>query len=292
MAVMRNDKLQRLLRNIVIDQRVCNWLWIFLKINYPQEHLGEFRSPAMRDNMANLIQVITENYSEHNLINNIEKIKENALLPKEEISWLSNEKRQTNFALNRITELNDGYHLHAIDNLTGSALFITTLDTWIAPLLQKKYILNQIKNEWGQISSSGPSFKWLDKDDPDEKLQIVWSIAKTKFQALAFLPTPRDKEGLIANLDNAGLNFSETVLLMQSAKRRWSQNKYRAKQTGKKQYNFMLPEKSIKKLDRIAERFNLKRTEVLEILLEMEEANGTHMKERTEFKKTILGRPN
>lgn len=67
---------------------------------------------------------------------------------------------------------------------------------------------------------------------------------------------------------------------MDSIKKRWSQNKYRAKDTGKKQYNFVLSDKAIKRLDKLADKHDLKRTQVLEILLKMEEEKGDYIPAR------------
>ncbi|MCY1556671.1 hypothetical protein D9M68_934400 [compost metagenome] len=47
--------------------------------------------------------------------------------------------------------------------------------------------------------------------------------------------------------------------------------------TGKKQYNFIMSEKAIKRLDKLAEKHDLKRTQVLEILLQMEEEKGAYI---------------
>ena len=49
--------------------------------------------------------------------------------------------------------------------------------------------------------------------------------------------------------------------------------KYRAKQNGKNQYNFILSDRAISRLDKLAKKHEIKRTEVLEILLKMEEEN-------------------
>ncbi len=74
---------------------------------------------------------------------------------------------------------------------------------------------------------------------------------------------------------------------MESIKKRWSQNKYRAKLTGKKQYNFILSEKAINRLDKLAGKYDLRRTEVLEILLQMEEEKGIYIPERKALTKLI-----
>ena len=74
---------------------------------------------------------------------------------------------------------------------------------------------------------------------------------------------------------------------MNSIKKRWSQNKYRAKSTGKKQCNFILSQKAIHCLEELAKKHDLKKTEILEILLKMEEEKGTYIPERIKILKGI-----
>lgn len=50
--------------------------------------------------------------------------------------------------------------------------------------------------------------------------------------------------------------------------------------TGKKQHNFILSDKAIKRLDKLADKHDLKRTQVLEILLKLEEEKGIYIPAR------------
>ncbi|MNC82874.1 hypothetical protein D3C75_1365720 [compost metagenome] len=50
--------------------------------------------------------------------------------------------------------------------------------------------------------------------------------------------------------------------------------------TGKKQYNFLLSDKAIKHLDKLAETYDLKRTQILEVLIKMEAEKGVYIPEK------------
>lgn len=78
-------------------------------------------------------------------------------------------------------------------------------------------------------------------------------------------------------LDFSIATHPEKIILIESIKKRWSQNKYRANQNGKNQYNFILSDRAINRLDKLAKKHEIKRTEVLEILLKMESENGEYI---------------
>ena len=65
-------------------------------------------------------------------------------------------------------------------------------------------------------------------------------------------------------------------MLTKKIKSRWSQNKYRNNLVGKKQYNFYLSEQAIESLDRLSEKNNKKRAEILELLIKMEDKEGLY----------------
>jgi len=129
------------------------------------------------------------------------------------------------------------------------------LDMWAIEKNQKSWIINQIKFEWEQHSSSDHIFKWFDSSDIEQRLETAWEITKRKFPLLTSQQnTPKEKDDFIILLDTQLITTPEKILLMESIKKRWSQNKYRAKLTGKKQYNFILIQMEEEKGIYISER--------------------------------------
>ncbi|WP_258023458.1 hypothetical protein [Pseudomonas aeruginosa] len=275
MAIHINDKLQRTFRGLNADSRFTTWLWFFIKFHSPQAYLGEFRSPGMRDRMAEVI-----NQDPHRA-DFIEAQSAISLLPAQSLQWITNDKRQNIFLIRKLAEKNGNNYLVSSANLTGRDLTIATIDTWQTDQTQKSALVSQIKWEWELHTSSDHMFKWFDDADEREKLNTAWEIAKNKYSSLLFQQTPfQEKNDFIIFFDSQFLTASDKTLLMESIKKRWSQNKYRAKMTGKKQYNFILSDKTIKRLDNLADKHNLKRTQVLDILLQMEEEKGIYIPER------------
>ncbi len=287
MANAINDRLQKTLNGLNVDSRLSTWLWLLLKSQTshavprkPEElkelvKLGELGSPGMRDRMADLIQ---------NTQGSAEFIEENSalfLLPEKDLEWITSNRRQNRFIVRKLIEKYDYQSIMPPTNLTDRHLTIAMLDMWAIEKKQKSWTINQIKLEWEQHSSSDHIFKWFDSSDIEQRLETAWEITKKKFPLLTFQQSaPKEKDDFIILLDTQIITTPEKILLMESIKKRWSQNKYRAKLTGKKQYNFILSDKTINRLDRLADKYDLKRTEVLEILIQMEEEKGIYISER------------
>lgn len=63
-------------------------------------------------------------------------------------------------------------------------------------------------------------------------------------------------------------------------RRLWRQKLRRKDAKGKKQYNFILSDKAIKRLDRFSKDHEISRARVLEILLLMEDEKDLYLKEQ------------
>ncbi|WP_369989570.1 hypothetical protein [Pseudomonas xanthosomatis] len=275
MAIRFNDKLQKTFNSFNADRRFTNWLWAFIRNKLQHIDLGELGSPGMRDRMAELI------ISQPGLKQSIENQKNSDLLPEQSFQWITNNKRQNAFLIRKLTEENRDNHVGAPENLAGRDLTIATIDLWQTGLIHKSAIANQLRSEWENHTKSDHLFKWFDGPDEKEKLNTAWEITKGKYSTFTFHQSqPQEKDDLIILLDSPLISTSDKILLMNSIKKRWSQNKYRAKMTGKKQYNFILSDKAIKRLDKLADKHDLKRTQVLEILLKMEEEEGVYIPAR------------
>lgn len=231
----------------------------------------------MRDRMAEAI------INQPGLKQSIENQKITDLLPEQSLQWITNNKRQNAFIIRKLTEKTGINYIGAPDNLTGRDLTIAAIDIWQTDKSQKSETINQIRSEWKIHTEPDHLFKWFDDLDEKEKLNTAWKITKDKYSFLVLHQNqPQEVEDLIIFLDTPSITTSEKVLLMDSIKKQWSKNKSRAKNkdAGKKQYNFILSQKTINRLDKLAEKHDLKRTQVLDILLKMEEEKGTYIPAR------------
>jgi hypothetical protein len=178
MAVRFNDKLQKTFNSLNADSRFATWLWLLIKSNRPDIYLGDFKSPGMRDLMAEAI------INQPELKQTIENQKSTDLLPEQSFQWITNNKRLNAFLIRKLTEKNGIYYTGGPDNLTGRDLTIAAIDTWQIDKIQKSVIVNQIRSEWEIHTASDHLFKWFDGPDEKEKLNTAWKITKAHYSYL------------------------------------------------------------------------------------------------------------
>jgi allophanate hydrolase subunit 1 len=84
-------------------------------------------------------------------------------------------------------------------------------------------------------------------------------------------------------------NFStiEKNALNSNARKIWNQKKAREEAKDSKQYNFILRNETIKKLDELAKKYYLSRSEIIESIIESEYKNRVHIEEKINRRKQI-----
>ncbi|MCY1462296.1 hypothetical protein D9M71_800570 [compost metagenome] len=87
--------------------------------------------------------------------------------------------------------------------------------------------------------------------------------------------------------DSANLIAEQKTLYIDKIKKRWSQQKYREGLIGKAQYNFVLSDKAIANLDKLANLHEISRAKILEVLLEMETEKNSYIPERIRILKLL-----
>lgn len=282
LAVTRNDNLAKTLSEINTDNRFTTWLWFYINNALQQPTLGDFDSFGMRDRMADVIK------NNPWLKQRIQTERFGFFVPKETISWIKNDKRQCHWITRKIAEQNGFQHITGITNLNYRDLAIATIDIWKTPLTDKSLIVTTIALEWGAQEKADKIFEWFYGPDEQSKLELAWEMASKTHQQLTTYQNPwQDTIEMIVAMDTQLPSFADKKLFIDSLKKRWSQNKYRAKATGKKQCNFILTETAIDRLQNLADKYELKRVQILEILLQMEEEKGIYIPERIKILKSI-----
>lgn len=274
MAVNHNDNLQREMPDISTNKRTSIWMWFFINSKYQTQLKNcEINSPGMRNQIAEAIK------NNPRIANEIKAFKSLCLLSETAIEWINDDYRQRIYIQKSII-MKVNYILPTTDNLTNREVSIATIDTLILThgANEKLALVNEIRQSWENTKKTDKAFEWFDGSDEEQKTQTAWQIIGKKHPEITsqHLP-PKTKNELLITLDFSTLTHPEKILLIDSIKKRWSQNKYRAKQNGKNQYNFILSDRAINRLDKLVEMHEIKRTEVLEILLKMESENGAYI---------------
>jgi hypothetical protein len=125
-------------------------------------------------------------------------------------------------------------------------------------------------------------FHWF-KDDKEsvQRCQLAWDWLRKHEQRLtARRPPANSYVELLIFFDQTELAEAERELIVQRIRRNWNRNQSQSKTQGKKQYNFVMSEKIVSLLDELAESHGLKRAKILELLIEMEFKNGSHLSGR------------
>lgn len=279
---IQQDQLHKVLGGTTIDDRFITWLWFFLRSLYPQSNLGEYKSFDMKNRMSDLIS------NNQNLVQTIEQHKKLYLLPSVMLRWITGDEIQHNWitkqvlnkgwAANRLIAQTEENNVAAPESLNDRDRVIAMIDIWSLDPFKKLDEINSLKNLWIQHKQKTQIYDWFTGADETQKLILAWDLTSKKHPSLTDTNLPfKNHHELLNFFDNTRLHEAEKTLLIDSIKKRWSQNQYRENMIGKKQYNFILSEKTIARLDKLADTFDLRRVEVLDILLKMEENEGCYL---------------
>lgn len=265
------------------NRRYDIWRWFLLTENNI-ELSGEISKPGMRAEMDRLIANDLE------LRKLIKDSKTKQFLPDELLEWVNEGKRQAEWLSSKFKT-----HTHFTDfmpaiapGLAGKDRFIANIDKWNISNLEKASFLSELKISWDEHKKGDKQFQWF--KDEEEKCSLAGKWIKNNIHLKEYhsfeIPayeSIENYEDLLTFFDHSKLDQYQKILYIEKIKKNWSQRKYREKLTGKAQYNFILSDKAIRRLDNLVDKYDLKRTEVLEILLQMEEEKELYIKEKKRF---------
>lgn len=225
--------------------------------------------------MADLIIQFPELHSE------IDRQKILMLLPDKNLEWVTQSKRQHDWIYRRIIEKSNYFPIDLPPNLTGRDLAISIIDIWPTNQQSKYTEVLELSSAWTAQEKADRAFQWFYDKDEEKKCELAWRVLGKKFPNITTTNNQfKNHEELLSFIDRNPPGDSDLELFIKIVKNQWSQKKYREKQTGKKQYNFILSDKAIKRLNKLADKYDMKRAQILEILLQMEDEKGIYIPER------------
>lgn len=268
-----NDELANILGDSRYSKRQDIWLWLTLN-NYGC-NLGslEQSGPNIRDKMANCLK------AHPHLINQVKLNQEKQLLPDDSFKWINEGKRQIAWLTFKLAEASGYMWLIKPSNLHGMDLLFSIIDGWQTDITHKQFTLSDTREKWEKHKKGDREFKWF--KDNNRKSTIAWEWLNKNTPSLVSTLNPFESyEDLLIFFDNTYLTHEQKTLYIEKIKKRWSQQTYRENLKGKAQYNFVLSDKAIANLDKLATLHEISRAKVLEILIEMEIKNNNHIPER------------
>ena len=275
MALHLDDALAKALGDTRLNARLDRWLWFYLNDLGADFDPNEFYGPAMRDRMADFIS--DKSWIEQQ----IAAEKSRLLLPDERLAWITKEDRLHKWLIQRIQKEIGITHLTPPPRLLGRDLVITMIDVWDTDASSKMAVLNDLEFSWSEHKKQDHIFRWFRDTDSAQRCTLAWEwLRKNEPTLTQFGPAIASYDELLKFFDRTRFSKDEKVLRIDAIKKRWSQQKYRENLTGKKQYNFMLSDKTISRLDELAKTYDLKRPQILEILIQMEAESGLYIPEK------------
>lgn len=292
MAIQDQDDIAALLGTPEQCTRVNNFVWISLcqagvapqlwqTTHCPQQQCCEIlrNYPALLGPLKNAVH--------------------SAWIPDRDFSWLTDSERQffwvqryiksamqhaqTNLPIGSAASLlfDDRIPHH----LTGSSRSIALVDYWasrtVGDMSLRRNAVLIMESAWRHQQNSDRRFDWLDGEGGDHRRIWFWEKLLHHLKMVPMdNPPPISHDTLLIIIDQLVIHPAELTLFNQKARGQFQQQQRRASSKGKRQCNFVLQERTISKLDSLARKFGITRTDVIEFLIQQEALNPVHTTER------------
>ena len=273
MALHLEDALSQLLGETEYSNRHDIWLWYTLLFYETRFNPNDYSDTGMRDKMARYLQTRTWRVDE------LLKERRKQLVHKRDIEWITEDRRVAEWMTREIQNSTGHSQLKNYFDLKEKDLPIAILDVWQRDITQKTNLLRDLEQRWKSHKTNDKVYAWF-KDD-DQKSQFAWDWLEKNSFVVTVGSTPFETfEDVLIFFDNANYSRDQEELYIGKIKKGWTQKKYRENLKGKAQYNFVLSDKAIESLEKLASCYEISRARLLEILIEMEAEKNDHIPER------------
>ncbi|HEK1827064.1 hypothetical protein [Pseudomonas aeruginosa] len=202
------------------------------------------------------------------------------LIPKKHFSWISESERQLSWIKRRLPRQMAAERIYS-PALSERDLLIATIDCAESPPRGKTSFLANLKRAWDEQQQLDQQLDWIKERNEREACLRVWEWLSKHLSNHVFPnPRPGSHQRLLQTLDTFTWPPLERAHCIATVRRLWRQKLRRQEAKGRKQYNFILSGKAIKRLDRFSKNLELSRARILEILLQMEDEKDLYLKEQ------------
>lgn len=148
-------------------------------------------------------------------------------------------------------------------------------------LEEKQNKVSHLNKAWEKFSHPQKILEWFNCPQEPERINVGWQIFSKRFPHYT---NPFNKfenySQLLELFDKCNIQLLEREIFVIQARKRYSQNKSREKNTNKKQLNVVLSTTTINTLDKISKKHGLTRGRVIEILLQKEKEKDIYIPEK------------
>ncbi|KTT13381.1 hypothetical protein NS2R_04830 [Pseudomonas oryzihabitans] len=268
------DALSELLQEPHQNRRHDIWLWLYL---YYQRRLNlDLRTCngiTMRDELAKNLE------KRKYLLSRIPQEKDRYLLPNETLNWIENNERQLLWLTRQIQYISDMRLPIGLIHLTGRDRLIGLIDIWDIEISEKERGIENLHWDWKRHTAKDIDFVWFaDKKESEKRCLCAWEwLKKNHFSMQRFQVPISNYPELLIFFDGANLSPYEQTAMIRDIKKRWSRKQFDERAADKKQINFMLSKTVIAQLDALSQKHDLKRAQIVEMLVAMEIEAGVYL---------------
>jgi len=280
MVIHLEDELSQTLGESEHDKRHDIWLWHTLSFFYKNFNPEDFPNTGMRKKMALYLQ------QDIRAADELLKERRKQLVPKKELAWITDERRLVEWLTKALQNATSHDHIKYPFKLTGKDLPIAIIDVWPRDITEKISLLKNLEQQWKHHKINDKTYKWFKDDNQKCSFAHDWLERNVPFAFIRATPI-ETYEDLLIFFDNANYTPEKEELYIGKIKRSWNQKKYKDSLKDKAQYNFILSNETIKKLDRISAQHAISRARTIEILIELEDLKGLYISEKLKMSKLL-----
>ncbi|NWB63453.1 hypothetical protein [Pseudomonas sp. F1002] len=273
MALHIEDELSKVLGETEYNNRYDIWLWYTLVFYETTFNSNDYLDTGMREKMASYLR------NKPWRVDELLKERHKQLVHKKDIEWAIESRRAIEWATREIQISTDHNQLNYYFNLTGKDLPIAILDVWQRDITQKTALVRSLEQRWKSHKTDDKLYAWFKGENQKSEFAWDWLLKNSYVSTLGSTPF-NTFEDLLIFFDKANYSREQKELYIGKIKKGWTQKKYRENLKGKAQYNFVLSDKAIVSLEKLASRYEVSRARLLEILIEMEAEKNDHVPEK------------
>lgn len=292
MAIRHTDSLSRILQNDTLTERDLSFLWLVCAQKDHSLLEVDSRIHSSRSRIADCLLKNPE------MLNQVWTALQNRLIPFAKLSWVRDDVRQSSWIAQNASGIlmpnppplfpygiSSTVQTRTPIHLQGRNLSIAIIDYCAGcdPLSLTNAInsLARLHSSWLNQIQQDRIFEWVSQDDESAGLTYFWNWLAATHQELVFLRTPFQSHGeMLIFFDRPEISAEKKELISGKARKAWTQQRYRARISDRKQCNFLLSDDTIKKLEKLSLKHKLSRTEIIELLIDSEVKGETYIKER------------
>jgi hypothetical protein len=259
-----------------LNERELAWLWMFIKKDGADLDPGLYGSQTARNQIATWLK-----HRPH-LRNQARELMKSHFLPDRTLSWITNDSRL-------LAWLDAQLHLpEPPPQLYGRQRLMAKIDSWDLSPTDKLGSLQTLEKIWINLRHLDHLFAWFNDGD-QTKCATAWELVRdTQPLSMTSVAPFRNYSDMMLFFDKSKWDEAKKTLYVIKIKRRWSQQAYRNRHPTKKQYNFVLSNDTNQRLNELAAKYNLKRNQILDILIKGESDGELYIPEHMRARSSLL----